>query len=241
MFSSLMKPLPAILTALLLAGVAAAQAPSPDARGKRLLADFSENVETVAGGFSQVVTGSDGRIKERAEGRFAIARPGRFEWVYDAPYEQRIVADGTNLWLHDVDLEQVSVRAQDAALGSSPAGILGGGADALAAFEFQGAFEDGALLWVQLAALDTDSDFRAVRIGFDAATGTLAAMELGDSLSQRTLIEFSGVVRDAPVDASRFEFTPPPGADVTGTPAGLETQGEAAAPDAPVDIVPGLG
>lgn len=236
-----MKHLCLILTALLVAGVAAAQDATPDARGRQLLADFSDRVETVSGGFSQVVTGSDGRIKERAGGRFAIARPGRFEWVYTAPYEQRIVADGTNLWLHDIDLEQVSVRAQASALGASPAGILGGGADALDAFDYQGAFEDGALLWVQLAALDTDSDFRAVRIGFDAESGTLAAMELGDSLSQRTLIEFSDVVRDAPVDAARFEFTPPPGADVTGTPAGMEPQGDAAAPDAPVAIVPGLG
>lgn len=236
-----MKHLRLLFAVFLLAGPAMAEDDSPDARGKALLAAFSDRVETVAGTFSQVVTGSDGRVKERAEGRFAIARPGRFEWVYATPYEQRIVADGTNLWLHDVDLEQVSVRAQDAALGSSPAGILGGGADALEAFEYQGAFEDGALLWVQLAALDTDSDFRAVRIGFEADTGVIAAMELGDSLSQRTLIEFTDVVLDAPVDASRFEFTPPPGADVTGTPAGMAPVGGAPAPEAPVAIVPGLG
>ena len=236
-----MKHLRLLLTLLLFAGPALGQDAELDARGKAMLADFSGSVETVTGRFSQVVTGDDGRVKERSGGRFAIARPGRFEWVYATPYEQRIVADGTNLWLHDVDLEQVSVRAQADALGSSPAGILGGGADALDAFEFQGAFEDDAMLWVQLAALDADSDFRVVRIGFDRDTGALAAMDLGDSLSQRTLIEFSDVVRDGPVDASRFEFTPPPGADVTGTPAGMAPEAGAPAPGSPVDIVPGLG
>ena len=233
--------IPVLSVLLLLAGPAVAQDAALDARGRALLADLADNVSTLTGRFDQTVTGSDGRVKERASGDFAIARPGRFDWVYVAPYEQRIVADGENLWLHDIDLEQVSVRAQAGALGSSPASILGGGADALDAFDYQGAFEDGALLWVQLAALDADSDFRAIRIGFEAATGTLAAMELGDSLSQRTLIEFSGVREDVPVDDARFEFTPPPGADVTGTPAGMAPADDAAPSGAAVTVVPGLG
>ncbi|MEM1437526.1 MAG: outer membrane lipoprotein chaperone LolA [Pseudomonadota bacterium] len=239
-----MKHAFAFLVLLFIAASATAQQAELDARAQELLKALAEDVESLSGRFYQTVTGNDGRVKERAEGDFAIVRPGRFDWVYVNPYEQRIVADGTNLWLHDVDLEQVSVRDQTDALATSPAGILGGGADALEAFAFEGAFEADSILWAQLAATDDNSDFRAVRIGFDPESGVLAAMELGDSLSQRTFIEFSGVVQDEPVDATRFEFTPPPGADVSGTPAGMvapESAGDANAPETPVTIIPGLG
>lgn len=235
-----MKHVFVVLLALFGAGSALAQDAALDTRAEALLEALSNDVESLAGRFAQTVTGEDGRVKERAEGDFALVRPGRFDWVYQSPYEQRIVADGTNLWLHDIDLEQVSVRAQDAALASSPAGILGGGAAALEAFEYQGAFEAGDLLWVQLAARDADSEFRAVRIGFDTA-GVVAAMELGDNLSQRTYIEFTDVALNAPVDDARFEFTPPPGADVSGTPAGMSPPEAADAPEDSLTIVPGLG
>lgn len=199
---------------------ACAGASADDEQARALLDAFVTDVQLVSGSFSQTVTGSDGRVKERSSGRFAIERPARFEWLYRAPYEQRIVADGVNLWLYDVDLEQVTVRAQDNALDASPAGILGGGRDVLDAFEYQGSFETDGRVWVQLAALDEASDFRAVRLAFDEETGLLAAMELGDSLSQRTMIEFGDVAINVDVDPARFEFTPPEGVDVSGSPAG---------------------
>jgi outer membrane lipoprotein carrier protein len=38
------------------------------------------------------------------------------------------VADGQTLWLHDVDLNQVTARKQEQVLGSTPAASDGGGA-----------------------------------------------------------------------------------------------------------------
>ena len=185
----------------------------PDAQGAQALADFEAQVETLQGRFEQTVTDADGRIKERSTGYLKLYRPGRFLWVYETPYEQRIVADGENLWLYDIDLDQVSVRSQRDALGRSPAEILSGSADALAAFDYQGSFVQDGILWAQLAATDAGSDFRAIRLGF--VDGTLSGMELGDSV---------------------FEFVPPDGVDVIGTPAGMPQ-----ANPAPVPVVPGLG
>ena len=37
-----------------------------------------------------------------------------------------MVADGKNLWFYDRDLEQVSVKAADAALTATPASLLSG-------------------------------------------------------------------------------------------------------------------
>lgn len=46
-------------------------------------------------------------------GTFEFQRPGKFRFVYVKPFEQTIVADGKTLWLHDVDLNQVTSRPQD--------------------------------------------------------------------------------------------------------------------------------
>ena len=126
-----------------------------------------------------------------------------------------IIADGVNLWLYDVDLDQVTVKPQREALGRSPAEILGGDADALAAFDYQGAFERGDMLWVQLQPRDNDTDFEGIRLGF--AGERLAGMELADSLGQITRIDFSRVALDAPIPDATFRFEPPDGVDVIGT------------------------
>lgn len=211
-----------------------ADAEALDAAGAEALAAFEAQVETLQGHFEQTVIDADGRIKERSSGYLKLRRPGRFLWVYETPYEQRIVADGDNLWLYDIDLDQVSVRAQEEALGRSPAEILSGDGDALAAFDYQGSFVQDGVLWAQLAATDAGSDFRAIRLGF--VDGTLAGMELGDNLGQVSRIMFSDIETDAAIDDAVFEFVPPDGVDVIGTPAGMPQ-----ANPAPVPVVPGLG
>jgi outer membrane lipoprotein carrier protein len=45
------------------------------------------------------------------------SRPNRFRFHYRKPFEQTIVADGQTLWLHDVDLNQVTARKQAAGTG----------------------------------------------------------------------------------------------------------------------------
>ncbi|MEM7611353.1 MAG: outer membrane lipoprotein chaperone LolA [Pseudomonadota bacterium] len=221
----------AILTA---SSVATAQDDALSDRGAQALAAFNEQVTTLQASFEQRVIDSDGVLKESASGTMFLRRPGQFAWHYESPYEQRIVADGTNLWLHDIDLEQVTVRAQDDALGVSPAQILDGSSQALDAFDYQGAFERDGMLWVQLQARDDSADFRAMRLGF--REDLLGAMTLVDKLGQLTEITFQDVQSNQPIDAGVFEFVPPPNADVIGTPAGMP-QGDAAT----VPVVPGLG
>jgi outer membrane lipoprotein carrier protein len=70
--------------------------------------------------------------------------------------------------------------------------------------------------WVMMEPKRSDTDFKWVRLGFDGET--LKFMQLADKLGQITTLEFINVQRNARLDASRFKFTPPPGADVIGEP-----------------------
>ena len=48
-----------------------------------------------------MVRNRDGQITGRATGTLTLARPDRFRWDYQQPYQQVIVADGKRLWLYD--------------------------------------------------------------------------------------------------------------------------------------------
>lgn len=184
--------------------------------GHQLVKDFLNNVVTLSGRFEQQLVDADNVVIEESSGTLDIHRPGQFRWSYFAPYQQILVADGLNIWSYDVDLEQVTVKNQAEALGSTPAILLGGSSEVLEDFEYIGSFSDRDTVWVRLRPKDTDSGFNKVELGF--SNGDLTRMLFADNLEQTTLIALFDVSFNEPVEAQQFAFEPPAGVDVVGTP-----------------------
>ena len=199
---------------LLFAVVRAAETVVDD--GEALVNAFVMDVVTFSGDFEQSLIDPDGRLLETTSGTLESPRPGRFRWVYEDPYEQWLVADGTNIWSYDVDLEQVTVKSQADALANTPALLLGGSGQAMDQFEYGGSFVESGLTWVRLLPVDTDSGFRRVELGFD--DGRLSRMVFLDNLEQTTVVVLKNVIVNEPIDAARFEFAVPDGVDVVGKP-----------------------
>jgi chaperone LolA len=176
---------------------------------------YLAKVQTLSANFVQVVRNRDGVITSRATGTLTLARPDRFRWDYQQPYQQVIVADGKRLWLYDADLDQVTVRPLAAGLGSTPAMLLSGAGAVADSFSAGAVERDGDWTWCRLVPKARGSDFDSVSLGFDAQ-GRLVAMQLADKLGQRTELVFSDLVLNRKLDAGRFEFQPPKGADVIG-------------------------
>jgi outer membrane lipoprotein carrier protein len=197
--------------ACVLAPVALAQGGDAVGRVEAYLA----TVSTLSADFSQVVRNRDGQIVDRASGKLSLSRPDRFRWDYQKPYLQTIVADGKQLWLYDSDLEQVTVRALEQGLGSTPAMLLSGSGKVGDAFASSAVQRQGDWTWYRLAPKQQGSDFDQVSLAFDRK-GELAAMELRDKLGQTTVIEFGSLKRNVALDQRLFRFEPPPGADVIG-------------------------
>src|SRR5512139_696759 len=170
---------------------------------------YLASVRTLSANFSQTVRSRDGDVVDRASGTLSLSRPDRFRWDYQKPYVQTIVADGKRLWLYDSDLEQVTVRALEQGLGSTPAMLLSGAGRVGDAFASAGVQKQGDWTWCRLRPKQDGSDFEQVSLALDAR-GELAAMELRDKLGQRTVIEFGGVRRNPPLDEAQFWFEPPP-------------------------------
>ena len=147
-----------------------------------------------------------------SSGTFEFARPGKFIWSYEKPYEQILQADGDKLYVYDKDLNQVTVRPLGGALGASPAAILFGSNDLDKNFTLRDAGVKAGIDWLELIPKAKDTQFQSVGIGF--RDGNLQAMELHDVFGNVTLLTFSNIQKNPPLPADAFKFTVPKGADV---------------------------
>ena len=183
------------------------------------LKNFFKNTQTLWAHFDQVVTDTNGRKIQAVKGSMQLQRPGKFRWDYDKPFVQEIVGDGVKVWLYDPELNQVTVRSLDKAMGSSPAALLAGGNEIEKNFTLKNLNKTADLEWVKATPKDKDSGFENVSLGFlmvGANKGMLQELELLDSFGNKTKIKLSEWERNGTIDAQKFKFIPPVGADVVG-------------------------
>jgi len=205
---SLKQPMRAIagLGALLVATAAHGGA------ARAALDEYLAQFRTLQARFEQTVVNEKGKTLETSSGIVYLERPGKFHWNYTKPYEQVIVGDGSKVWFYDKDLEQVTIRRVEKALGSAPALILGSDAKVDENFTVtEDGSKDGAE-WVTLTPKEAKNAYAKVRVGFEGKD--LRWMELFDNFGQTTRLKFSGEQRNAAIDPKFFAFTPPPGVDV---------------------------
>ena len=175
------------------------------------LREFVQTVRSGQARFTQTVTSPDGKRRKVSQGVFEFQRPNRFRFAYAKPFEQTIVADGQKVWLHDPELNQVSVRRLSQALGATPAALLAGGSldeD----FELSAQPARDGLEWVQATPRQRDGTIQTLRVGFRGRD--LAALEILDHFGQRSVLEFPDFRANVPVPPGQFRFAPPPGADL---------------------------
>jgi len=193
---------------LLASAVSFAFAANNSAAVDRLERYFSA-VERLAGDFEQITLDQQGVVVERASGAFAVARPQRFNWHYQRPWEQWIVSDGEQLWVHDVDLDQVVVRPLDDALGVGAAQLLSGN---LAQLQRDFTIEMGSQDTVLLRPTDPAWSFQTITVHFDGNVPDQLRIE--DGMGQQIQVNLDNLQRNPTLDPARFEFEPPVGVDV---------------------------
>ena len=199
----------AAVAAALLAGAVCASAASTDR-----LKTFVEQTRSASADFTQTVVDRGGRKIQQASGSLQFSRPGKFRWTYETPYQQLIVGDGTKLWIFDKDLNQVTARKLDDALGASPAALLAGDNAIEKNFDLQNAAAKDGLEWLEATPKSSETTFERIRMGFRGAD--LDTMELKDQFGQLTVIRFTDLKRNPALSPELFTFTPPQGADVIG-------------------------
>lgn len=199
------------LFSMLLAGCLMASQASATAIGS--LKSFIHDTRTVRANFTQTLYDKGARTLQESKGTMQFERPEKFRWTYDKPYEQLIVGNGKLVWFYDQDLNQVTVRQFNIAIGSSPAALLAGSSAIEDNFILTELGVQNELEWLEAIPKNKESVFEFIQMGF-TPDGTLKIMALRDSFGQTTVLAFSEVDKDPSLPADLFTFTPPANADV---------------------------
>ena len=188
------------------------------------LENFIKNTKSGRAVFTQVVTSpaKEGQVAKvkTSTGTFEFLRPNRFKFLYKKPFEQTIVSDGETLWLHDVDLNQVTARRLAQVLNGTPAAMIAAAADLKdlqADFNLTALPEKSGLQWVQAVPKTKEGQLQSITVGLKTTDkgSELAALEILDSFGQRSVMTFSQFEVNPALTSGGFQFKPPAGADVS--------------------------
>jgi outer membrane lipoprotein carrier protein len=200
-----------LVCALALMGVLACM-PVYAETAREQLRTFVTQVQSASGDFVQYTVGPQGQTKPPQQGRILFMRPGRYKWDVVKPYEEQIVSNGREIFQFDPDLNQVSVRNVDQAIGGSPAAILFGSGSLEQSFDVMAQPNKESLVWLRAKPKLPDAGFIYVDLGFK--DGIPHRIILLDAFGQITHVELSALVRNPGLSTSNFDFVAPQGADV---------------------------
>lgn len=179
----------------------------------QILNDFLKDTKTLHANFHQELMDEKGQLLEVSEGEMYVQRQGKFRWDYQKPYKQLIVADGSTVWVYDVDLEQVSKKTMNKALGKTPAVLLSSHSNVEEDF-FVNRLPAPApeVILLELRSKDAQAQFETIRVSLK--NNELIAFELLDNLGQKTKMSFSQIERNGKLASQLFIFVPPVGVDI---------------------------
>ncbi len=199
---------------LLIALVTSLSMPASAEDAEQRLKTALKNMDNLSAEFKQTLLDEDKNIVQQSSGTLALQRPGKFAWIYTEPFEQRIIADGSELWVYDVELDQVTVKPMDASISNAPIMILMKESDVTQQFKVIEVGQRKFLYWIELEPQAKDLEYQRIFIGLE--DGNLRAMELQDQFGQSTQIVFDNLRVGVVHNPATFKFVPPDGVDVYG-------------------------
>ncbi len=212
-----------LLSALVVAALpypatpASAQGPGPIPLLERASARYTE-MATFCADFRQEVEVTILRRTVRSHGSLCQARPDRFDMRFGDPEGDRVVADGTHLWIYfpstdpgqvfrttlagvdgrfDLHREFLSDPGTRYAATSEGSAQVGGRETRIIRLEPRGS-----------------SPFTLARIWIDEGDFMIRKVEIHDESESVRTLELSGYRINPSLAADHFRFTPPPGVQV---------------------------
>ncbi len=173
------------------------------------LSHLLSQIKTYQADFKQTTFGNRENIALVTRGKMYLMHPGKFRWETSKPFKQVIIANGSTLWVYDIDLQQATKRQISTAKPTDPAALLTGNFNNLVR-----QYKITKLLhgWYQLQPRKKGGAFQLVRLQFHR--GKLVAMMLDNRLGQTSQFLMTNVKVNRRLDPKLFIFTAPRGVTV---------------------------
>jgi len=185
--------------------------PAALADGIDELKSYLRGLNSLSADFRQITISADGDQMIESTGTFYLLRPNRFRWDYATPNEQEIVADGSRIYVHDKELEQVTHSSQKKILDGTPAQLLASEQPVEDYFRLNNLDEGDGRTWIELIPKTEDTEVVKLRIAFN--NGQLDNLLMEDRFGQLTRFIFTNLKRNPQLDYAMFRFEQPAGSD----------------------------
>lgn len=176
-----------------------------------VLQQHLNHIKTLEAHFSQKVF-AEKKLLSSSAGIFYLSRPSKFRWNVEEPLEQQLIADGKRLWIYDVDLSQVTSKAQAHSLDGPAALFLSGEVDTVSRDYNVHMTQKNQSEIFDLQAKTSKVPFRHMIFIFKH--DQLAQIQLLDTMGQRTLFDFNHMKLNQSLSAKLFQFKIPHGVDL---------------------------
>ena len=173
---------------------------------------FLKNLESLEVSFVQILMNENGEQLEKTEGILYLKPPEKFFWHYQNPYSQKIISNGSILWIFDEDLEQVTVKNIDNRIDETPAGIILGNKSVQEHFVQVNMGVIDGYNWMELTPKNLEAQYKNIKMGFDGEK--LGMMIITYNLEQTTRIDFANFKKNISLSPHIFNFEIPNNVDI---------------------------
>src|SRR5580704_1376853 len=201
------------------ATASAPPAPSPGtAQAVDAVQAFYDKSSTFKSDFQQKFWVKAYNHEKTSSGHVTFAKPGKMEWVYDDPKDNRVVSDGKIIRVYEASNKQMFEQPVDTTQYPAALSFLTGVGKLSDSFDFQllpGAemkFPGGYVL-VGTPKQPTTA-YSKVLFYVDTATSQVRRVMVIDGQGNRNRFDFVSPRVNEPVAANQFTFTPPPGTSI---------------------------
>jgi outer membrane lipoprotein carrier protein len=212
--------------ATLRADVAAGQpaAPAPPSSGPsvdqavRDVQAFYDKSNTFKSEFQQKFWVKAYNQEKSSHGRVTFAKPGKMDWVYDDPKDNRVVSDGNVIKVYEAANKQMYEQPVDKSQYPAALSFLTGTGRLVDSFDFtivsgdEMKFPGGYVLIG--APKQATSAYSKVLFYVDSATSQVRRVMIIDGQGNRNRFDFVTPRVNDPVTPGQFSFTPPPGTSI---------------------------
>ena len=179
---------------------------------------FYDKSSTFKSDFSQKFWVKAYNHEKTSSGHVTFAKPGKMEWVYDDPKDNRVVSDGKIIRVYEASNKQMFEQPVDTTQYPAALSFLTGVGKLSDSFDFElfpGAemkFPGGYVLVG--TPKQATAAYSKVLFYVDAATSQVRRVMVIDGQGNRNRFDFQSPRVNEPVAPSQFTFTPPPGTSI---------------------------
>jgi outer membrane lipoprotein carrier protein len=194
-----------------------AAGPTAEEIGTRVQ-QFYDATKTFKATFEQTYTIKVQNVKKVSTGKVTFEKPGKMNWVYDAPNGNRVMSDGNTIKVYEKENEQMFETPVKNSQYPAALSFLMGQGKLTKDFSLrlldpaQMKFEGGYVL--EGTPKEATPAYQKVLLYVDAQTSQVRRALILDAQGNRNRFDFSAPVVNQPVPKGEFDFTPPPGTKV---------------------------